>query len=323
VWFAPLPPLPTGPGRPYIGSEDFMDLWQPGADWDEAAGHVSVFKLYGEWVDGVSTDRLREVVEGIAARGMILAVEAGPLDPPADCGQGVEGFAGSDSGRRLAAKIRDAGGRLQVIALDEPWYFGHVYNGPNACHLTVEEVAQGAATFVDNVHEEFPWVVVGDIEPTPLPVTAGGLAEWMDAYRSALGTEMGFLHLDLDWSQSTWSEFALDVEAEGDARDVPTGIIYTGGAAPSNEDWIGLAGQRALDHEDRDGGEPDHVIFQSWNDKPDFVLPETDVTAFTSFIDRYFDDRGSLGLGAQGSVWEAVDTRRGVQVAGRRALAAE
>jgi hypothetical protein len=83
---------------------------------------------------------------------------------------------------------------------------------------------------------------------------------------------------------------------------VATGIIYTGGAAPSDEQWIGLAGQRALDHEDRDGGAPDHVIFQSWNDKPDAVLPETGEHAFTALIDRYFDDRASLGTGGSGSL---------------------
>jgi hypothetical protein len=151
------------------------------------------------------------------------------------------------------------------------------------------------------VRETFPWVIVGDIEPTPSPVTVEGLAEWMDAYRSAVGEPMAFLHLDLDWSQPSWSAFALDVQTDGDARDVATGIIYTGGAAPDDAQWIGLAGQRALDHEDRDGGSPDHVIFQSWNDHPDHVLPETDANAFTAFIDRYFDDRASLGMGGHGN----------------------
>ena len=259
-----------------------------------------MFKLYGEWVDFATPAQLKAAVDGIAERGMVLAVEAGPLDAPPTCGQDVEGFAGSDSGRRLAQRIRAAGGTLQVIALDEPWYFGHVYSGPNACNLSVEEVARGVADFVAAVRAEFPWVIVGDIEPTPQPVSVSGLTEWMDAYASAVGEPMAFLHLDLDWSQTNWSDLALAVESAGGAKGIPVGIIYTGGAAPANEQWIRLAGQRVLDHEDRDGGRPDHVIFQSWNDHPDFVLPETGEYTFTSFVNQYFDDRASLGLGGPG-----------------------
>jgi len=32
-WFAPLPPMPTSEGRPFIGDEDFMQLFQQGAQW--------------------------------------------------------------------------------------------------------------------------------------------------------------------------------------------------------------------------------------------------------------------------------------------------
>ncbi len=50
TWFAPLPPMPTDAGRPYTGSEDFMDLFAPDAPWERAASQLDVFKLYGEWV---------------------------------------------------------------------------------------------------------------------------------------------------------------------------------------------------------------------------------------------------------------------------------
>ena len=313
VWFAPLPPLPTGPGRPYTGSDDFMDLFSADAPWPQAADRIDVFKLYGEWVDYVSVPELRTAIEGIEARGMILAVEAGPLDPDPNCGEGIEGFAGSVSGRRLAQKIRDAGGTLRVIALDEPYYFAHLYDGPNACHWPIEQVAQGVADFVAAVREEFPWVLVGDIEPTPTPVSAEGLGLWMDAYREAVGEPMAFLHLDLDWSKADWSGFALEVEGIGAERGVPVGIIYTGGGAPSDEQWVHIAGQRALDHEDRDVGRPDHVLFQSWNDHPDRVLPESDPLTFTAFVNRYFDDRASLGLGGAGNnlAWHRPVTASG------------
>jgi hypothetical protein len=294
VWFAPLP---LRPELHAFGSTDFMALFADDAEWTRAAERIDVFKLYGGWVDSTTPSQLRLAIDGIRARDMVLAVEAGPLNP-AGCGKGVESFAGSDSGRRLAQQIKEAGGTLQVIALDEPWYYAHLYDGQNACHWPVDRVAQGVAAFVEAVREEFPWVLVGDIEPTPARVSADGLAEWMDAYQAAVGEPMAFMHLDSDWSRPDWSALALQVEAAGAARGIPVGILYNGGDATSNEQWVHLAGQHAVDHEDRDGGRPDHVIFQSWNRKPDRVLPETNPDSFTALVNRYFEDRASLGLGA-------------------------
>jgi hypothetical protein len=294
VWFAPLPPLPTDAGRPYIGSDDFLGLFATGAPWPAAAARVGVFKLYGEWVDVAHPAALKSAVGGIAARGMVVGVEAGPLDPAASCGEGVEGFAGRESGLRLARRVRDAGDVLGVIALDEPWYFAHVYDGPNACKWPVDQVAEGVAAFIDAVRTEFPAVVVGDIEPTPIPVDAAGLGEWIDAYTKAVGEPPAFLHIDADWSRADWPARTLAIEAEARGRGVPFGLIYNGGSATSDGAWIHRSGTRILEYEDGAGGRPDHVIFQSWMDKPDAVLPESSPTAFTGLINRYFDDRAAL-----------------------------
>ena len=112
AWFAPLPPMPTSEGRPYTGSDDFMQLFEPDAPWAAAAGHVQVFKLYGEWVAYHATDaQLRQVVADLNRRGLALAVEVGPLTPPAECGAGVESFAGIREGRNIARRIAAAGRR--------------------------------------------------------------------------------------------------------------------------------------------------------------------------------------------------------------------
>jgi hypothetical protein len=102
-WFAPLPPLSVNEGRPFIGSEDFMTLFNNDADWHNAVEHIQVFKLYGEWVAYQATDEeLRIVIENLKQRGLALAVEAGPLNASAECGQNIEGFAGIEEGIRIA-----------------------------------------------------------------------------------------------------------------------------------------------------------------------------------------------------------------------------
>jgi hypothetical protein len=308
VWFAPLPPMPTDAGRPFIGSEDFMDLFTAEAPWQTAADRIGVFKLYGEWVAYHATDaQLRTAVQEIARRGLVLAVEMGPLDPPADCGTGVESFAGTDEGRLISRRIRNAGGTLQVIALDEPYYFAHLYDGQDACRWTLEEVAQGVAHFRDVMREEWPAVVIGDTEPMPAPVTPAGLSTWLDAYRHVAGEPFAFLHLDMDWSIEEWPQLGLDVEAAGDGRGVPVGMIYNGGSAASDAQWLAVAGRRIDAYEARAGATPDQVLFQSWMDKPDRALPETDASTFTWLINAYIDDPASLAHLAGGAENIAFD----------------
>lgn len=186
-------------------------------------------------------------------------------------------------------------GVLQVVALDEPYYFAHAYEGEQACNWTVDQVAAAVAGFTEAMRAEWPDVIVGDIEPTPEGVAAAGLAEWMDAYASASGEPFAFLHLDPDWSRADWASMSAEVASVGESRGVPVGVIFNGGAATTDSAWLASAGGRVLAFEAAAGGDPDHVVFQSWMDKPDFALPESELSSFTALINRYFDDRPALG----------------------------
>ncbi len=295
VWFAPLPPLP---GR--TGSTDFMDQFSTDAPSSTAAGYIDVYKLYGEWVGDASPTDLRTAIDDISRRGMVLAMEAGPLTAPANCGQGVESFPGKAAGLDLARRIASAGGRLAVLALDEPYYFGHVYDGPQACHLDVGDIAAQVDDFVTAMRSYFPEMLVGDIEPDPAPVTAADLGDWLAAYQQAAGEPFAFLHLDADWGRPGWDGLAHDVQAQAAAHGVPFGLIYNGGTAPNRAQWVQVAGSRVAAFESS-GAPLDHVIFQSWDVQPDQILPDTDPSTFSGFIATYFTDHSTLGHPVGGS----------------------
>lgn len=117
-----------------------MDLFEPDAPWTRAADAINVFKLYGEWAgtdpwNVHATDaELRQVIADLNRRGIALAMEAGPLEPTATCGEGIEGFGGGVRiGIRDASRIKASGGTLSFVALDEPFAFASLYEGPNAC----------------------------------------------------------------------------------------------------------------------------------------------------------------------------------------------
>jgi F5/8 type C domain len=294
-WFAPLPPMPERPGRQYTGSDDFMDLFLPDAPWQTAAHHIQVFKLYGEWVHDTATDeQLKQVVVDLRRRGIALGVEGGPLKAR-DCGAGIEGFA--ESGwDRIADRIKAAGGTIDYIDMDEPYYYAHFYNGPRACHRSVSAVAHELAAFIKTLREKFPNVVIGDAEPLVGQADAAVYQAWIDAFKKINGFALPFLHMDVDWSRRAWPQEVNSIEEHGRSAGVAVGIVYSGNEAdPTDAAWLANAGERVKRYELDAGGRPDHVLFQSWHDKPDHLLPETAEFTFTHFIDRYFTDKARLG----------------------------
>ncbi len=294
-WFAPLPPKVLAGETD--GSTDFMDLFTPGAQWSQTSSYLQVFKLYGGWAVRDSTlPQLRQAIQSIRQRGLALAVEVGPLNPTDKCGFQLEGFAG-DEGLQTLQRIKSAGGDLNFIAFDEPYFNAHFYDGPQACHWTNEKTAQELDAFIQRARAIFPNVIVGDIEPVTGPGDDQAYKEWIDVFKKVNGYDLAFLHLDVAWSETNWPAKVKSIEDYGRKRNVPVGIIYLGNFQdPNDEAWLSITGERVKRYELETGGQPTQVIFQSWNDKPDHVLPESNPYTFTGFIKTYFENKAALGF---------------------------
>ncbi len=299
IWFAPLPPMPQRPGRMYTGSTDFAALFAPSAPWKATAGRTHVFKLYGEWLGGTATDAdLRRVVSALEARQIEIAIEAGPLIAGA-CGEGVEGFAGgSAEALRLVRRVEAAGGRVRYIAMDEPYFFASLYDGPGACRWSVEEVAHEVARFVREVHAARPSIVVGDIEPLAGAASATLYAGWMDALANATGAPLPFFHLDLDWGRAIWPSESLRIQEAARAAGTRFGMIYNGTDQATDAAWLQAAWDHVATHELDGDGPPDDAVFQSWTDRPDRTLPETGAHTFTGLIAAYTRTRTAAEVSA-------------------------
>ncbi len=298
VWFAPLPgDLPLRPGRTFTGSVDFVDMFTQNAPWKDASSQVDVFKLYGEWVAEVGDSELRQVVGDLNARGIAIAVEAGPLIPTSDCGNGVEGFAGWDGGTDLVKRIGDAGGRITFLAMDEPFAMASIYSGAQACSWSADKVASGVAEYIQRITAVSPGTIVGDTEVLWPGVNVTEYERWMDAFQVVTGRPLPFFHLDVDWNRPDWPQAARELQAYANAHGVKFGIIYNGDwNGESDRAWLSAAADRFATFEARYGGRPDQVLFQSWADKPDYVLPETEPYTFTHLILLYGRERTMLGL---------------------------
>lgn len=288
VWFTPHGPF-NRHGVPG-GSDDFFDLFGPSDAWPTAAQRVQVIKIYDEFgMRSATAAQWQTVLTNVADRGMALAMELGPLPETGECGGG-EGY-GFDHSLDVVRKVQIFGGRVDIVVFDGPYAFGHFYNGidPVPCRWPLERIAAESAAFVRALRQIEPGVVVGGLEPTWVELSAQDIADWLDAFESALGEPLGFIHLDVDWQRSDWPEFAVEVQGLANDRGVPFGIIYNGQDWDySDEAWTQAAADRVYTFEMLYGGRPDHVIFQSWHFHPRRALPETDPTTFTGLLNRYF-----------------------------------
>jgi hypothetical protein len=272
-----------------------MDLFQADAPWSSASDRTHVFNLYGGWVvhfpwepPEATQAELEQIVSDLTQRGVAIGFEAGPLVATKECGQGIEGFFGPEEGQRIALRLKQLGATVTYLSLDEPFAFGNIYDGPMACNWPPEKIALQVQEYVETIRGVYPDVIVGDNEPLWAGVHVDRLIEWLDVYKATTGAHLDFIHQDLDFSRPDWPEAALRLETAARERRADFGIFYFGDSSDTTDaDWIRKALQRARIYELQAGGRPDHVIFQSWHDHPDFVVPESDSASFTSVINTY------------------------------------
>ena len=245
IWFAPRSSMPV---VNYI-ADDFMNLFQPGAPWQQAESHVRVFKLYSQFVStsspaGGATDaELRTVLTTLQQHHIAVAIEAGLLTNETLCGK-IEGYScDATQFGTLLARIKALGGTLSYVAMDEPLWFGHIANQAGALHTPIADLAHDVANQVAVVHRYFPQAKVGDIEPV---VGVAGPADYVsevarfaDAYRAATGLPLAFFHSDVAWRAIGAQQQLPQLAQVAHARGERFGIIYNSSDPDVSPVWPG------------------------------------------------------------------------------------
>lgn len=312
IWFAPADTAVRTWAGDRNGSDDYMALFAPDAPWTQAAGRIHIFKMYSNvfllpHLPGSLTDeQIRTVLADLKRRNIALAVEHGPLyeDPaPPHCGTGIEGFGGSAS-LRLAQRIRDLGGELRYLAMDEP--FQHARD---VCGWSAQQVAANAAASVAEIRKVFPDVLVGDIEVVPgsaaMPDWFEQYGLWMDAWKSASGRPLAFFHADINWGIHYGDAIARARQLARE-RGIPFGVIYNGWHTDrSDAEWT-ASGMRNYASVELGAEPPEQAIFQSWDHYPERVLPETSPSSFTYLVNSYFRTRTAMAVAAGNGIAHGV-----------------
>ena len=239
----------------------------------------------------------------VRSRHIALALEAGLLSGSRACGQGVEGYNAPGTIVRIFKRIRQLGGDLRYVAMDEPLWFGHEYNGPHACHTSLPELAHNAALTIATIGQFFPAVQVGDIEPVGNRQPANWISQvmaWTSAYREATGERLYFLDADVVWT-GQWRQQLRFLADHLRLSGIRFGIIYNGNTDDSTGlDWTKHAEHRFVQVESDPSLIPDQAILQSWMGEPQHMLPELQPGTMTWLVDRYLALQTDLNLRRQG-----------------------
>jgi hypothetical protein len=287
---------------------DYMQLFEPDAPWRQAARGVKVLLLYKKFIEQATDADLEKVIGGLKQRGIAMAIQGTPLVASKACGQAVEGYGPPQDMAQAAARVKRLGGTIAYVALDEPLYYGHRFDGraalpyethpPTPCHATIADLARQTATKMAGLHEIFPDAKIGDVEPVgvypPQEAAdfAADFAQWLDAYKEASGRPFAFVDIDVAWLLPGWPAQFDIIAAAVRKAGIPLGVIYNGTRADASDAaWIASARDHIRRIEQRLGTRPDRVIFQTWTDHPRQMLPETAPDTFTALIRGYVTSR--------------------------------
>jgi hypothetical protein len=315
IWFQPEPPGVNGPFGD-VGSTDFFALFRPGAPWPQVLARTEAVGFDAAWLYSAPSQELRAIVTFLNAHNIGIEIEAPALQARSTCGSGVEGYVpfGLPGGLNLKRftlayldRLRALGAHVTFMKVDEPYYYGSVVsdavlrqiaqatgekNTPVSCHFPMAEVARDVGQFAHLVKSVYPNIEIGDVEPVrpgayqPDAVTA--LDAWHETYRSVTGAPFPFFFADVDFADPGWPALVRQLETSTRHLGIRFGIIYTGDQQDgSNAEWTSQVVTRFEQYQRQARGQPDYVLFQSWQPRPTLCLPESDPATFTGAIDTY------------------------------------
>ena len=284
VW---LSPRTGGNGQP-----DFWDLFHRGAPWQDVARHISALEI-GSGQFGTKA-HLRRMAAFLLRRHIMLGVGMLPLTSRDwnVCGRGVEGYSAPTQPLANALRLKSFDVDPDYYVMDEPLWYGHLYDGSAACHASINAIAEEVAKKVRQVRSVSPGVQIGDVEPISALWQkrphrwAATLAAWLEAFRAATGTKLAFFRLDMVWRGEAWRAHVAELSGLLRRAGVPLQIIYNSGTH-TDAAWTARAAVHFKEFESGPWPLPAVAVFQCWTPNPSRLLPEKNSATMTGLVRNY------------------------------------
>lgn len=262
VWFAPN-----------LGSSDYVNLFTQPDRWADSRELIDVFQFYTGNIcvenpkgcprcNGNLIQKFKEAdaFKKLSEWGIEIAMEGGAL-------KAEEQRCNSELFFPAMAKaiktVKENGGRLKYLSLDEPLHAGLRTDLSRGCNLTIPQVVTEVKSYIDKAHEIDATVEVGIIEPYPA-LKVEDLRSYIKTLKSA-EVPVAFFRLDIDASilKPGWEGELRSVKALLKEVEIPLHIIYGSPTAETSDEFVtnGLINTARYTHA---LGIPHGAIFQSW-----------------------------------------------------------
>ena len=288
-----------------------MALFQTDAPWKRAAGAVKAFEIPEGMPFSKPSDDLAQITTDLRRRHIDLVVGVSPLTGEGNgefgkCGYHVEGYGALAGPLSLAQHLAAVGATPRYFDMDEPLYFGHVFDrmgGSFGCRSSITHLALDVATKIRQVRSVFPGVRFGDVEPLTFSdndpwfkddAWLADLSAWFDDYEAAVGDKLAFFRIDTWWTPRLPKEMPALTRLLH-AKQIPLQIIYDGNGQKTDEAWVASAVAHFKQFEFGSWPLPEAAVIQFWGPNPSRVFPETDPLTATGLIDQYLDWRQVRG----------------------------
>lgn len=324
-WFNVLDNLRNTSGNGMYGADrpgvtDFDTLFSNLGYWQNTAKNTHIFKFYSQpllhyaSLSAQDKIRLQNAIAFLRTNNIAMGVEMAMIErSPAEmniCGTETEGIIGVGAAQTMLANIKEAGGVVDFVAMDEPFYYGHYLasTGPVGpppkvpCNYTTEALATAVVSTFKIVQSAFPAVVLGDIEPlyTLTPTAVQTYLDFLDKVETKIGGQVAFVHDDVSILNAAWKSGAMPLWEGLNTRRIPYGMIWNGNLLDSpqlsvvvknhlpNVRWVAYAIGKTKQYEALGGPAGIHNVFQSWNTWPQKAGPETDQESLTFLANHFY-----------------------------------
>jgi len=294
---------------PASGSADLATMFSEtgAAQWAQARSRLRGVQFYQQSLRKVcptcfpnTVDRLLNARPGgafawLTSQGIQIGVEAGAVKEHTCDGRELARVALTDM-----ASIYASGGHVTFIAMDEPFTAGlpaQEVSLVGRCGITIDATVIQVKAFVDTVHQTYPAIRIGLIEPYPY-FTADEIVTFIGALENA-GVRLPFFRLDFDLRhrRNTDTNTNADLKRLRNflaSRGIDFELIVTG--YDGKTDAGAVASAMALAYEVSGAvGRPHGVVFQDWSSDRQGVgtsalnLPETQVGSLTWLVNNGLD----------------------------------
>jgi hypothetical protein len=293
VWFSAVDDMPAPAG--FQVDQDYPQLFEPNAQWQHALSHIQAFEMTRRYVTTQPEEKLQKMFAFLRDHHVALGVAFGIIPERSSCGDRVEGMLHNPNANLVTARrIKQLGGDLHYIDLDEPLFFGHYFEGANGkigCRYSIEELASAYGAEIRKIRSVFPDAQVIESEPTEGLESPAEFGRWIDQVKHELpGGAPQVIRFDVQWSsrKKPWRDSASRLVATAKQHGLGYGVIFDGTPQDqTDEDWIRTAQSNIAAWESAIRDIPDHVMIQSWHRHPQKVLPESSPTTLPYLVNWY------------------------------------